>query len=85
MPGQVLVMERRPVAIHYLKTWFALDFVSSFPLDIALKGRRMDRWRLPKLLKVRLLHKHPLQAAWAGCSRGAKQSPLSTRCTHAYT
>ena len=65
MPGQVLVMERRPVAVHYLKTWFALDFVSSFPLDIALRGRRMDRWRLPKLLKVRLLQNHSLQAAWA--------------------
>ena len=75
-------MERRPVAVHYLKTWFALDFVSSFPLDIALKGRRMDRWRLPKLLKVRLLHNHSLQAAWAGQSRGAQQRPRLTRCVH---
>lgn len=49
---QVLVMERKAVALHYLRTWFTLDLVASLPLDLILRGRRLDILRLPRLLKV---------------------------------
>ena len=50
--AQVLVMERRAVAGHYLHTWFVLDLVASIPLDLLLRGRRLDILRLPRLLKI---------------------------------
>jgi len=31
--GTELVLDRRSILIHYLKTWFALDFIASFPFD----------------------------------------------------
>lgn len=49
---QMLIMERKAVATHYLKGWFALDVLASFPLDLIFAGKRMDMWRLPRLLKV---------------------------------
>lgn len=45
-------MERKAVALHYLRTWFALDLFASLPLDLILRGRRLDILRLPRLLKV---------------------------------
>ena len=50
--AQVLVMERRAVAVHYLHTWFVLDLIASIPLDLLLRGRRLDILRLPRLLKI---------------------------------
>ena len=45
-------MDRRAVAVNYLQHWFALDLVASFPLDLLFAGRRLDIWRLPRLLKI---------------------------------
>ena len=50
--AQVLVMERKAVALHYLHTWFVLDLIASTPLDLLLRGRRLDILRLPRLLKI---------------------------------
>ena len=50
--AQVLVMERRAVAVHYLHTWFILDLVASIPLALLLRWRRLDILRLPRLLKI---------------------------------
>ena len=50
-------MGRTAVARHYLQGWFTLDFVASFPIDLLFLGRRLDIWRLPRLLKIiRVLH-----------------------------
>lgn len=54
---QVLIMDRRFVISKYLRGWFLLDFVASFPIDLLFMGRRLDIWRLPRLLKIiRVLH-----------------------------
>ena len=45
-------MERKAVVLRYLRTWFALDLFASLPLDLILRGRRLDILRLPRLLKV---------------------------------
>ena len=37
---------------HYLRTWFALDVAAACPLDLLFAGKRLDIWRLPRLLKV---------------------------------
>ncbi len=50
--AQVLVMERRAVAVHYLHTGFVLNLIASMPLDLLLRGRRLDILRLPRLLKI---------------------------------
>ena len=50
--SQSLVMSRKVVAQNYLRGWFTLDLVSSFPIDLVLFGKRSDLWRLPCLLKV---------------------------------
>ncbi len=52
MLPQSLVMGRKLVAQNYLRGWFTLDLVSSFPIDLVLFGKRSDLWRLPRLLKV---------------------------------
>ncbi|KAL0040935.1 hypothetical protein WJX79_010523 [Trebouxia sp. C0005] len=49
---QSLVMGKKLVAQNYLRGWFTLDLVSSFPIDLVLFGKRSDLWRLPRLLKV---------------------------------
>ena len=49
---QVVVMEREAVRRHYLHTWFALDVAAACPLDLLFAGKRLDIWRLPRLLKV---------------------------------
>lgn len=76
---QVLVMERRAVARHYLRGWFALDVVASFPLDLIFAGKRMDMWRLPRLLKIirvmnykSLTHAGPPRAPAAGSALPAR-------------
>ena len=28
-----IILEPKKIAVHYLKTWFLLDFISSIPLD----------------------------------------------------
>ena len=54
---QVLVMDPKAVALHYLGTWFVLDLFASLPLDLLLRGRRLDILRLPRLLKIiRMMH-----------------------------
>ena len=59
-------MEKHAVARHYLKGWFALDVVASFPLDLIFAGKRMDMWRLPRLLKIsRVLNYKSLSHACA--------------------
>ena len=45
-------MEKKAVRRHYLRHWFALDVVAAFPLDLLFAGKRLDIWRLPRLLKV---------------------------------
>ena len=52
MLPQSLVMGGKLVAQNYLRGWFTLDLVSSFPIDLVLFGKRSDLWRLPRLLKV---------------------------------
>ena len=49
---QTLVMEKLAVRRHYLRTWFALDLAAAFPLDLLFAGKRLDIWRLPRLLKI---------------------------------
>ena len=50
-------MNRRAVARKYLRGWFLLDFVASFPIDLLFLGKRLDIWRLPRLLKIiRMMH-----------------------------
>ena len=50
-------MEPKTVAVHYLRTWFVLDLFASLPLDLLLRGRRLDILRLPRLLKIiRMMH-----------------------------
>ena len=50
-------MERKAVAVHYLYTWFVMDLIASLPLDLLLRGRRLDILRLPRLLKIiRMMH-----------------------------
>lgn len=50
-------MEPKAVAVHYLGTWFVLDLFASLPLDLLLRGRRLDILRLPRLLKIiRMMH-----------------------------
>ena len=71
---QVLMMEKKNVAQHYLKGWFTLDVVASFPLDLIFAGKRMDMWRLPRLLKViRVMNykslTHACRAPDVSCSR----------------
>ena len=61
-------MERRAVARHYLRTWFAMDLLASFPIDLLIRGRRFDILRLPRLLKViRIMHMKTLTQAGAHC------------------
>lgn len=31
--GDQVVMEPRSIAVHYLRTWFTLDLLSSMPMD----------------------------------------------------
>ena len=31
--GDQVVMEPRAIAVHYLRTWFTLDLLSSMPMD----------------------------------------------------
>ncbi|CAF4184722.1 unnamed protein product, partial [Rotaria sordida] len=63
-----IILEPRLIAIHYIKTWFILDFLSSFPVDyflllfdtgensegysIARTGRAIKVLRLVKLLSL---------------------------------
>ena len=46
-----LVMRGDRAALHYLRTWFALDFVSSAPLDLLL-GSAFSHLNAAKLLKL---------------------------------
>ena len=34
----ILVIDRRKIAIHYLKFWFTIDLLSSFPFDLIIKS-----------------------------------------------
>ena len=45
-------MQRRAVVRRYLRGWLLLDVAASFPLDLLFLGRRLDIWRLPRLLKI---------------------------------
>ena len=64
---QVLVMEKQAVKRHYLRHWFALDLAAAFPLDLLFAGKRLDIWRLPRLLKViRVLKYKSLHHAGVG-------------------
>ena len=53
---QHLVLEPRAAALHYLKTWFLLDFVSSMPpvveLIAYLAGVRADGGNQADIVKV---------------------------------
>ena len=77
---QVLVMERKAVAMHYLHTWFILDLIASIPLDLLLRGRRLDILRLPRLLKIirMMQNKSFSQAGEALSLMIAEDSPLGS-------
>eukprot|EP00899_Mesostigma_viride_P029657 jgi/Mesvir1/9877/Mv22408-RA.1 len=53
----VVEMDPKKVALHYLRTWFAIDFVSSLPLDDLswVMDSRGKRKRLRLLVLLRLL------------------------------
>jgi len=65
MPGQdqVLVMDRKRIGSNYLKGWFAVDLVSSIPLDLIVLGTATletsadQLRRLPKVLRIIKLSK----------------------------
>jgi len=46
-----LIMRWRPCALHYLRTWFVLDFTSSFPFD-TVSGVSIINLQAVKLLKL---------------------------------
>ena len=52
----IVVLDGRRVFLHYLRTWFVLDFVSSAPLDLLL-GPAFRNLNAAKLLKVGRLFK----------------------------
>ena len=52
----IVVLDGRRVFLHYLRTWFLLDFVSSAPLDLLL-GPAFRNLNAAKLLKVGRLFK----------------------------
>ncbi|KAK9806501.1 hypothetical protein WJX73_004260 [Symbiochloris irregularis] len=75
---QVLIMDRKEVARHYCKTWLALDVVASFPLDLIFAGKRLDMWRLPRLLKIiRVMHYKSLTHALHSLGRVPLISEMS--------
>lgn len=49
-----LIMDWRKGAVYYAKTWFLLDFVSSFPFSDVTSGKMMDMqaFKLIKLFKL---------------------------------
>jgi len=47
----VMIMDARKIACNYLKTWFFLDLISSFPFELATAGL-MPNLQPAKLLKV---------------------------------
>eukprot|EP00928_Gymnodinium_smaydae_P023881 TRINITY_DN19528_c0_g6_i1.p1 TRINITY_DN19528_c0_g6~~TRINITY_DN19528_c0_g6_i1.p1 ORF type:complete len:753 (+),score=110.49 TRINITY_DN19528_c0_g6_i1:31-2289(+) len=48
---EVVVKHSRAIAVHYLKTWFFLDFVSSVPWDLVSAGI-MPNMQSARLLKI---------------------------------
>lgn len=67
-----LVTEKAQIRRHYLKTWFALDLLSLFPLDlisgqipISIHGHTIDLAPALRLVRlVRLLHLKELVNRW---------------------
>ena len=57
--AQVLIMDQKEVSSHYLRTWFILDLIAAFPMDILLAGNRIDVLRLPRVLKVFCISRLP--------------------------
>ena len=39
-----VIMKRGPIIKHYLRTWFLLDLVSTFPYSWFVKERNVDYW-----------------------------------------
>ncbi|KAK9863077.1 hypothetical protein WJX84_002556 [Apatococcus fuscideae] len=56
---QVLIMDPANVRKHYLRTWFPIDLVAAFPMDLLLAGNRIDVLRLPRVLKVFCISRLP--------------------------
>lgn len=59
---QVLIMDRKRIAKHYLRGWFTVDLVSSIPLDLILLGTGSvssaeQLRRLPKIFRIVKLSK----------------------------
>ena len=53
--NRIIIMDRRRFIPHYLKNWFAIDFVSAIPLDIILlgvQGGQKGLNKLPKLIRI---------------------------------
>ncbi len=59
VPPQVLIMDQADVRSHYLHTWFFIDVIAAFPLDLLIAGNRIDVLRLPRVLKVFCISRLP--------------------------
>ena len=65
------VLELRKVTVHYLKTWFVLDLVSSIPFSFFDQGT--DGWDALRLVKVlRLLRIRRMMQRWSNLYASAK-------------
>ncbi|GHP01449.1 hyperpolarization activated cyclic nucleotide-gated potassium channel 3 [Pycnococcus provasolii] len=50
---EITVYERDQITMHYLRTWFVLDFLSSIPIDFVVLGDRASPvYRIPRLLRL---------------------------------
>jgi hypothetical protein len=47
-----LVLDRKKIALHYLKTWFFIDFLAVFPLSSILSSDVGSLSRLAKLPRL---------------------------------
>jgi hypothetical protein len=49
---EMLVVRRRKIAMHYLQTWFLIDFFSTFPFDLILRSHSANTLAAVRLVRV---------------------------------